>query len=340
MANWHVRALMERRKEYESAEHTKDYDIAMAVAIHIGEDDSPAVMSIATIARLAGCHYNTADKRTKAMAAAGQLVVKQGNGKLLAYNLPFAAERAPADEHPPAPPESQDEMKALRQEIAALREVVSDLADSVKYLHTVVTSSSHSHHTDFTPYQSDYVKEVEKKRRRKETPLAPLTNTAIDQRIKAILDVCGLQADIPQHRREAENAAVQLDSYNAAHIYARYGRGDTPDWNWFRDDWRGQKGQLPTPKQVVQYISQTRPEPVSEPAANGNGTNGHAPNPGESAWTAVMEQLRAGRWTLPRDGPETQALNRAGGWAALRNTQERELDFFKRRFLDAYQAAH
>lgn len=340
MANWHVRAVMERRKEYESEEYTKDYDIVMAIAVHIGEDDSPAVMSIAAIARYAGCHYNTVDKRTKVLAAEGKLAIGPGHGKMLAYNLPFESKRALSDERPPAPAAEQDETKSLREEVRQLREVVAELSESVKHLHTAITTSSHSHHTDVTSHQSDYVKKVEKKKRSKESPLPPLNGTAIDRRIKAILDVCGLQADIPQHRREAENAAVQLDSYNAAHIYARYGRGDTPDWNWFRDDWRGQKGQLPTPKQVVQYISQTRPEPVSEPAANGNGTNGHTPNPGESAWTAVMEQLRAGRWTLPRDGPETQALNRAGGWAALRNTQERELDFFKRRFLDAYQATH
>lgn len=184
MANWHVRAVMERRKEYESEEYTKDYDIVMAIAVHIGEDDSPAVMSIAAIARYAGCHYNTVDKRTKVLAAEGKLAIGPGHGKMLAYNLPFESKRALSDERPPAPAAEQDETKSLREEVRQLREVVAELSESVKHLHTAITTSSHSHHTDVTSHQSDYVKKVEKKKRSKESPLPPLNGTAIDRRIK------------------------------------------------------------------------------------------------------------------------------------------------------------
>lgn len=92
--------------------------------------------------------------------------------------------------------------------------------------------------------------------------------SAADERVRAILDVCGLSADVPKHFRAAENAAAQLAAYSPEFIRARYTRTDSPNgvFYWYRDDWRGQKGQQPTPDNVVETISKER---VAVPAKNG-----------------------------------------------------------------------
>lgn len=117
-----------------------DREIMIAIATHIGYDDQPARVSIATIAEYAGCHFNTADKRTKALAEAGDLVIDKA-GRFLTYTLPQSAdgETATGDEPPPGGDAAKtiDGLDELREELRELR--------------TIVTSLSHDVHMTSTP---------------------------------------------------------------------------------------------------------------------------------------------------------------------------------------------
>lgn len=281
MASRHVRWVLANRQRYPDS---IDRDIMVAIATHIGYDDQPARISMATIAEYAGCHYNTADKRTKALAEAGALVIGK-SGRFLTYELPGSAdaETRLGDEPPPgACSEESGRIDALEEQVAALAGEVRELTTIVTSLshdlHIIVTSSSHDVHTSFTPRQSDDVNKEGKKGRREEVrqPRARASTEgpfipAITQRINAILEVCGLNGSVPAHKADAENAAVQLDSYSAAEILERFGRpsGPAPGWNWYLHDFRGQKGDQPKPRWVVENISKQPPRPI---AANGNGS--------------------------------------------------------------------
>lgn len=98
--------------------------------------------------------------------------------------------------------------------------------------------------------------------------------TPADARVAMIIRVCELDVTVPAHMRQAENAAAQLANYSAEVIWARYARpspGATPEgWNWYADDWRGKRGDVPRPAQVVETISLTQ---IAVPRiANSNGT--------------------------------------------------------------------
>jgi len=86
--------------------------------------------------------------------------------------------------------------------------------------------------------------------------------TPADARVAMILRVCDLDVTVPDHVRQAERAAAQLAHYSAEIIWARYARpspGVVPEgWNWFSDDWRGKRGDVPRPSQVIETISLTR----------------------------------------------------------------------------------
>lgn len=81
-----------------------------------------------------------------------------------------------------------------------------------------------------------------------------------DKRTDAIMSVCGYDPTIDRHLRNAESAAAQLRSYSAGAIIDRYRLTDTPPetWYWYRDDWRGRKGQRPTPDGILETISLAR----------------------------------------------------------------------------------
>ena len=81
-----------------------------------------------------------------------------------------------------------------------------------------------------------------------------------DKRAKAIIQVCGLSADIPTHANKAANAAAQLREFSAGWILDRYSEQPPPDsgWHWYSDDWRGQRGDMPTPEQVVETIAKRK----------------------------------------------------------------------------------
>jgi AraC-like DNA-binding protein len=95
------------------------------------------------------------------------------------------------------------------------------------------------------------------------SPVRPAVLSPAEERVQAILAVCGLDPDVPAHVRLAENAAVQLRSYAPGYIVKRYAPNPSPngDWHWYRDDWRGARGDMPTPAQVVDAIAKRRIEP-------------------------------------------------------------------------------
>jgi len=81
-----------------------------------------------------------------------------------------------------------------------------------------------------------------------------------DKRLDAIMAVCGYDPSIDRHLRLAESAAAQLRSYSAGAILDRYRLAETPPeaWYWYRDDWRGRRGQRPTPDGILETISLDR----------------------------------------------------------------------------------
>lgn len=94
---------------------------------------------------------------------------------------------------------------------------------------------------------------------------------AAQERINVILDVCGLDGDIPAHRHKADEAAAQLAKYAPDYIRRRYEYTEHPNgtWQWYRDDWRGRKRQKPTTADVVDTISMELAPELSTPAGNG-----------------------------------------------------------------------
>lgn len=97
-----------------------------------------------------------------------------------------------------------------------------------------------------------------------------------DKRLKALLKVCGLSADIPAHVNKAANAAVQLRDFSAGWILDRYSQ-DPPaggGWHWYSDDWRGQRGDMPDPDQVVATVAKQKT--VVRASANSGKSNSRA----------------------------------------------------------------
>jgi phage replication O-like protein O len=131
-------------------------------------------------------------------------------------------------------------------------------------------------------------KEKEKERRPSPTPSSeafPFQNngrnkepTAADKRQQAIIKVCGLDESIPAHIRDAENTTAQLSNYTAEYITDRYNPGG---W-WYVNDWRGQKGQQPTPRAIIETIAKT-----VQTAVNGSVPSG--PNLDEILSTAFSD---------------------------------------------------
>jgi hypothetical protein len=81
-----------------------------------------------------------------------------------------------------------------------------------------------------------------------------------DKRLDAIMSVCGFDRTIERQLSKAGYAAAQLRSYSAGAIVDRYRLVNTPPegWYWYRDDWRGRKGQRPTPDGILETISLER----------------------------------------------------------------------------------
>lgn len=159
MASCHARAVMLRRKEYRDE---TNYNVALAIATHMGSDGRPATVSLATIAEYAHCHYNTADKRTKEMWGNGQVIMGKC-GRYLAYSVPYDGD----DGEPEGDGTNAGEVGELRQEVSELKNQLTQLAAAVAALshdlHTIVTRPSHDLHTTFTSTDEDNVSKEGKK---------------------------------------------------------------------------------------------------------------------------------------------------------------------------------
>lgn len=187
----------------------------------------------------------------------------------------------------------------------------------------------------FKPYSSDSdSKPRARARKQKPKTRTSAMPTPADMRVQAILDVCDLDASVSVHVGQAEWAASQLDSYKAEDIWDRYGRPDgdaPPHWNWYTDDFRGRKGEPPTPKWVVENISKV--------ASREKGANG-ASDRGEGAYNRLLKAMHDNDYrSLPKD--IVSVLRRMNkGTSDLRSLQEREMPFFRQAFIEAYNATN
>jgi hypothetical protein len=68
--------------------------------------------------------------------------------------------------------------------------------------------------------------------------------------VSALAAVTGLDSAIRDNRRLLEDTAVQLSGYKPEAVLKRYG----PDSEWYKLDWRGQKGEMPTLKAIKETI--------------------------------------------------------------------------------------
>lgn len=301
MSSRHVRWVLANRLRYADQ---IDRDIMVAIATHIGYDDKPARVGMAAIAEYAGVHFNTVDKRTKAMAERGDLIIGRA-GRYCTYALPTDADDQTRTGDEPPPGHQSEDPTGLQEQIDELRAEVSSLRLDMKELkamftslshdvHTSLTRRSHDNHMSFTPAQRADVNKGEEEEEGGEggkeggspsppypngspfgfrsSPVKPALKSPADKRVEAIAEVCGLDLSIPSHLRQCENAAAQLGRYDAEYIRGRYGsldRGAVPaGWHWYTDDWRGQKGEQPTPKQVVSTIGRQRQEVPPSPRAS------------------------------------------------------------------------
>lgn len=81
-------------------------------------------------------------------------------------------------------------------------------------------------------------------------PVEPAIKSPADERFEAIISVCGMNSNVPRHRKQAEQATASLSDYSAAYILERYG----PSGWWYENDWRGQKGEQPTVDALIETI--------------------------------------------------------------------------------------
>lgn len=73
--------------------------------------------------------------------------------------------------------------------------------------------------------------------------------------VEALCRVCQLDYRIRRNAGRAARVGKELREVGGklAEVEKFYGQSDPCDgWWWFRDDWRGKKGQAPTPEQVVE----------------------------------------------------------------------------------------
>lgn len=118
--------------------------------------------------------------------------------------------------------------------------------------------------------QPSLSKEREEKKKGKEenpfpfqpNPATPANVPEVERRIDEILAACDFRRGTPAHLRRAESAAAQIQDISPEEIRARYGRASPPNgsWHWYRDDWRGKKGEPPKPETILETIYYSRQE--------------------------------------------------------------------------------
>lgn len=169
-------------------------------------------------------------------------------------------------------------LSPLAELLSPLMELLSPSDELLSPSEAVIvpTKMGTDHHRSPIDHHLDHQGDHQSARTRKDSPppLTPLSQTKADQRVKVILDACELDGDVPKHRDQAEFAAVQLFRYEPEYIRQRFTRPDQLNgsfnqqvWNWYLDDFRGQKGEAPTPNQLVMSIGKSRPVPAGSRAS-------------------------------------------------------------------------
>lgn len=256
-------------------------------------------LSIGRIAKSVGCHRNSVMPLVERIAEAGELSYeaygKSGRGRYYVFHIllpiehiqygsqstqkctqPVKANVQNVQLQPPnctMPLEDTVQIgqldvengtngtTALESDVQLLKETVEDL--NAQMAHLIAQIAQLNAQMAQSPSRST-VHDTNSKKPNKETNTPSKSPPWLAQ-TKAILKVCDLNGQIQAHVSNAEQAAQQLSQFPVEQILARYGRqppANYSGWNWFKHDFRGQKGQPPTPKQVVQTISQKVPMPV------------------------------------------------------------------------------
>lgn len=267
MAAQHARTVQLRRREFGDEINQQ---LALTIALHMGNDGSPAKLAILTLAEYAPCHYNTADRRTKEMAARG-LIKIQKSGKLFLYSIAGDFEDGFTGPIEPPAVDYGDEIELINGRLDRLERQVENLVTMVSELHTIVTSSSHELHTNFTPTSHDVhtmftppvyrnVNKEEKKRRREEggippSPLPPEMKN-LTEMVNALVTVTGMSGHRFWHELSGEAAELLKVGYTPEQIVDHYGRGNpNGHWSWYEHDWRGRRSDFPKPKEIWETIS-------------------------------------------------------------------------------------
>jgi phage replication O-like protein O len=129
--------------------------------------------------------------------------------------------------------------------------------------------------------QSSPIKEIKRKGKERERkggspppPLAP-DRLALAEMVNALGEVSGMSPTMNFAALSAAAEDLLSCEYTAAQVAEYYGRESLDGrWNWYAQDWRGRRNDLPTPKQIKETI---RGAIDWQPARASPGTNGHDP---------------------------------------------------------------
>lgn len=300
---------VQRRSRFreDSPDNFAPYRIMTAVAWYADDDGIAGVAgnhrecpSVTTIAERANVHKNTVLNWLPKLQELGELKVEKygaGRGTHLVYTILLEISPirlAPGGDNGTSILSSDvsidsDLGGALAQEMGAIKRL---LAQQNKLLVQALAQANGTNGTSdrtglvLDPYDP-YFDPILIQEEEGETPLPPTPppfpfrpspkadlpehEGPADKRAKAIIQVCGLSADIPTHANKAANAAAQLREFSAGWILDRYGPGPPPDdgWHWYSNDWRGQRGDMPTPEQVVETIAKRKTAVQPKPQLNG-----------------------------------------------------------------------
>lgn len=270
-------------------------------------------VSLREMARLARCDKDTAAAKVHHLETIGEIKTRKegaGRGTKVWFTLLLPLPERDNNQtlsQPEGDNNQGDNNQTLSQQVKLLSQQIETLSQQVKLLSQLLSQNvpmapEVEENNTLTPIQ-------EHQEHLEENPPTPLPAPAFpfkparknkditpaDARVAAIIRVCGLDVTIPDHVRQAQNAAAQLANYTSEVIQARYTNlnGATGEgWNWYRDDWRGQRGNMPRPSQVVETISQERVTVAPENRQNGNGPADSRPNISKAAASYAEKRRR------------------------------------------------
>lgn len=263
--------------------------------------------SLRTVARKCGMSLGRASKARQSLFDRNMLVYQQRNGKLgLAAVLRSSGEQCSPDEQPQHSNRSPGE-----QNVHLMNTDVHQVNDSVHQVNAILSM----------PLEEDLMKG--EKNARETTPQSPpvvpsppLIKTeprdrtpggngyhppkeptvpkrepspevaAIGAIANALTAVTGVSARLNWDRISALAADLHEAGYTASQITTAYSRQPSAGWHWYTNDWRGRKGDRPTPENVRETIAGatiadvkiTKPNAIQRALA-AFGTAPHGDNP-------------------------------------------------------------